>query len=177
MKISLIGYMGSGKTTIAQHLARQLNVPFYDLDRYLEEKENQSISFIFKNQSELYFRKKENQYLQEILQNPQFILATGGGTPCYYNNMSWLNQHTKTIFLQLAPTQLAQRLWPEKHLRPLIAHLTEEQLTEFIAKHLFERNQFYQQANIIINANRKTQDEIVTEILNKIKPQNHQNHS
>lgn len=168
MKISLVGYMGSGKTTIGKLLSAHYNVPFYDLDHYIETQEKATISQIFEQKKELYFRKKEHQYLKEILQKDNFVLSTGGGTPIFYNNMDLLNLASTTINLSANPTELSHRLSAEKHHRPLIAHLENEQIPEFIAKHLFERNPHYQKAQIIINTNQKLPEQIAQEIIEKI---------
>lgn len=174
MKISLIGYMGSGKSTIGKQLAQAYKLPFMDLDAYIEKSEKMTITEIFQTKGEIYFRKKENTYLTEILQKDKFILSTGGGTPVFFNNMEILNQHSLTIYLMANPGLLAARLYQEKEKRPLIRHLAQEDLREFIAKHLFERNPFYQQAQHTINIQGKTPLEITTEITLLI--QNHQNH-
>lgn len=174
MKISLIGYMGSGKTTIGEQLSQAFKLPFMDLDAYIEKSENMTITKIFQTKGEIYFRKKEHAYLQEILKKDDIILSTGGGTPVFYNNTELLNQHSYTIYLMASPNELATRLYQEKERRPLIRHLSQEDLPEFIAKHLFERNPFYQQAKFIINTQGKTPGEISHEISQLI--QNHQNH-
>ena len=176
MKISLIGYMGSGKSATAKQLSSLLELPYIDLDHAISASEKLEIPQIFHNKGEIYFRKKENQILSEILaDNSSFILATGGGTPCYFNNIDVLNQHSITVYLSHNPLDLAARLSKDKTQRPLISHIPEEDLPEFIAKHLFERNQFYQKAQIIINAANKTPQQIADEIYSQIKAKNHQN--
>lgn len=175
MEISLIGYMGAGKTTIGQFLSNKLNLPLIDLDNFIEEKESMPISDIFKNKGEIYFRKKENQYLKELLEKENFILSTGGGTPVFYDNMDLINNSTIAFYLQNSPVGLAERLAKEKSKRPLISHLKDEDLIEFIAKHLFERNPFYQKAKHTIFSQNKSVEEISDEILTMIKT--HQNQS
>ncbi|MXV38070.1 shikimate kinase [Flavobacteriaceae bacterium Ap0902] len=175
MKISLVGYMGSGKSSVGEYLSRQLSIPFFDLDSYIVEKENQTIPAIFKNKGEIYFRKIENLYLKELLGKEEFVLATGGGTPIFYNSMDDMNAHSATIYLQNSPTALAERLKYEKATRPLIAHIQDEDLTEFVAKHLFERNAFYQKATYTLNTHNKSIEIIGNEIIEKIKT--HQNPS
>lgn len=168
--ISLIGYMGSGKTTIAQLLAKMMNYPLIDLDEYIEEKEKLKISEIFSLQGNIHFRKLERKYLEEILSSENSILSMGGGTPVYFDNMDLINQHSHSFYLRMNPTNLTQRLLKEKSHRPMISHLeTEEELQEFIAKHLFERIPYYEKAKFHIDSNGKISHEIVKEILAKIK--------
>ena len=167
-KIVLVGYMGTGKTSIGKKLAKELMIPFIDLDHYIEQKENKTINQLFKSKGELFFRKKEKAYLEALLNNTKsFVLATGGGTPCYYNNMKIITDNTISIFINTPLNKLVARLQKDKAERPLINHLNNEDLTEFIAKHLFERNQFYQQA--MINYNNTTSiNTIVTDLAKQI---------
>lgn len=165
MHIVLVGYMGSGKSTIGRSLASQLNIPFIDLDHYIMEKEQLSVNEIFKSKGEIYFRKRETFYLHEILQNNQsLILATGGGTPCYGSNMELLKKYATTIYLKTSIKTLVSRLSFNKLKRPLIAHISKENLPEFIAKHLFERASFYQQSKFTLTTDNKSIKEIVAEI-------------
>lgn len=168
MVLILIGYMGSGKSTIGRTLAKRLGYDFIDLDDYIELKENKTIPEIFKAKGEIYFRKAETFYLSELLSSRQdLVLSLGGGTPCYNNNMAVvLNaEHAQSIYLKTTIPTLAERLKQEKQARPLIAHLkTDGQLTEFIGKHLFERSPFYAQASKTIATDGKTQTELVNEI-------------
>jgi len=158
-KIILIGYMASGKSLIGNKLAKILNYSFIDLDQYIEDQEQKNIAAIFLQKGELYFRKKEHFYLEEVLsKNEKIVLATGGGTPCYSNNISLIKKNllSNSIFLKASLETIVGRLENERHQRPLIAHLkTKEELSVFIRKHLFERNPFYTQAKFIVNANDK----------------------
>lgn len=169
MKIVLIGYMGVGKSTIGKLLADELNIEFKDLDEIISHKENSNISEIFNKKGELYFRKKESQYLKAEIENQkENILSLGGGTPCYGNNLDiLLNQkNIKTIYLRAQINTLCERLFNEKSSRPLISHLeNKEELTEFIGKHLFERNQFYLKADNTVVVDGKSTEEIVNEII------------
>ena len=149
MIITLLGYMGAGKSTIGQQLALVLGFDFVDLDAYIEIKEGCSVSEIFKLKGEIYFRKVEHNYLKELLiQNKSIVLSLGGGTPCYANNMELLNTNSiVSFYLKLTPLNLANRLFDEKSQRPMISHLdTKKALHEFIAIHLFERQRYYQLA-------------------------------
>jgi len=169
MIVALMGYMGSGKSTIGKKLATVLNYRFVDMDDYISSKENTTIPELFRTKGEIYFRKKEAFYLNEILNSKDnIVLALGGGTPCYGNNLSLLlnNSRVSLFYLKLSIPLLVQRLFKEKTNRPLINHLkTEEELTEFIGKHLFERTQYYNQASKIIVSDNKSEKDIVEEIL------------
>ncbi len=161
--------MGSGKSTIGKELATLLKYNFLDLDDYISEKENATISDIFKDKGEIYFRKKETEYLKEIIDSyNDIVLALGGGTPCYGNNLKILNDDKKvvTIYLKLSIPLLAKRLYSERDNRPLISHLSsEEELLEFIGKHIFERTQYYNQAQHIITTDHQTKKDILEAIL------------
>lgn len=168
MKVVLLGYMGSGKSTISKYVANLLMLPVLDLDNYIEEREKKTISEIFESKGEIYFRKKEHEYLKELLASKDpFVLALGGGTPCYAGNMNHIieNENTTAVYLQLNLNTLVSRLENQKEKRPLIAQLEKEKLQEFIAKHLFERRSFYEQANIIVKADKKSVKEITEEIV------------
>ncbi len=166
VKIVLVGYMGSGKSTIGKSLANRLNIKFLDLDDYIETKEGLDISGLFQRKGEIYFRKKENEYLEEILNGPEdFILSTGGGTPCYGKNMETILKATPNVFyLKLTIGGLIDRLSPQKAHRPLIANIPDEELPEFIGKHLFERNPYYAKAAHTLLSDGKSVGAIVNEI-------------
>jgi shikimate kinase len=166
MKIVLIGYMSSGKSTIGKHLADKLFLPFIDLDIYIEKKEKKSVSDIFKNKGEIYFRLIEHKYLKEILISDQkVVLSLGGGTPCYADNMNLINTaNAISFYLQTSIKVLVDRLTKEKDDRPLIASLEDNKISEFVAKHLFERRVFYEKANFIIKTEGKSKSEIIKEL-------------
>ena len=159
--------MASGKSSIGKKLSKIIAQPFIDLDDYIVEKETLSIPNIFKIKGEIYFRKKETEYLNELLQKKEnFILAVGGGTPCYGNNMNIINKKAKSVYLNASIKTIYGKLSKikNKKKRPLIAEISNENLQEFIAKHLFERRPYYEQATCIINIDNKTKKEIATEI-------------
>jgi len=173
MKVILLGYMGSGKSTISKSIASNMGIEALDLDDYIVEREGNSINNIFKNKGEIYFRLKENEYLGELLNNDKsFVLALGGGTPCYANNMNLIVENAKSVYLKGNINTLFERLLENKASRPLISDLNDEKLKEFIAKHLFERAPFYEQANHIVNIDNKSIDKIVEEIGKLIFHQN-----
>ena len=169
MIIVLIGYMGSGKSTVGRYLADILNYDFMDLDEYLVDKENDTIPDIFRTKGEIYFRRIEMQYLEEVLANhDNIVLALGGGTPCYGNNMQMIidTEKVKSFYLKLSIPSLSERLFTQKENRPLISHLnSKEELLEFIGKHLFERVPFYTMANYSIDADDKSVKDISESIL------------
>ncbi|TYB79610.1 shikimate kinase [Bizionia myxarmorum] len=170
MNIILLGYMTSGKTLIGQKLAKILNKPFQDLDHYIEKIENCSISDIFESKGEIYFRKIESLHLKGFLKQKDMILSLGGGTPCYGANMALIQEQTdtKSVYLNVSVAELGKRLFANKMNRPLVSHLkTQEETTEFVGKHIFERINFYNQANLIVNAN-QSPEEIVADILSKL---------
>ncbi|GAA4306239.1 shikimate kinase [Aestuariibaculum suncheonense] len=168
----LVGYMASGKSTLGRVLAEKLIYNFLDLDDYIESQEQMSISEIFKTKGEIYFRKAETKYLKELLEGKtNLILSLGGGTPCYGNNMQLILDATnaKSLYLKASIPTLVNRLKNEKGKRPLVAHIkTDEELSEFIGKHLFERSPFYSQANIVLPTDNKTTSEIIDELLSKL---------
>ncbi|MDN3666756.1 shikimate kinase [Algibacter miyuki] len=169
MIIVLMGYMASGKSTIGERLAEKLNYKFIDLDDLIEEKENASVSEVFKTKGEIYFRKQEALYLREQLQSKEnIILSVGGGTPCYSDNMKAIldQKNAKSVYLRASLPTLVEKLMRKKSTRPLIAHIeTEEAMTEFIGKHLFERAQFYNDAEFKIAIDNKSKKEVTKEVL------------
>jgi shikimate kinase len=166
MKVVLIGYMGSGKSVIAKKLASNLQLTCLELDVLVEKKSKMAIETIFSTKGELYFRKLEHElFLEQMQSNDTFILSTGGGTPCYYNNHELLkSDNCISIYLKASIATLYDRLVHGRAKRPLLAISSEEKLKEFIAKHLFERSFYYNQANYTINVDDKTIEEIVAEI-------------
>lgn len=167
-KIVFIGYMGSGKTTIAQLLSQKLNLHFEDLDQIIENEEKLTVKSIFETKGEVYFRKLEHKTLKNFIETKEnFILSLGGGTPCYSNNMNLLKEKgCVTIYLMASLEELYGRLTllSNKNQRPLIANLKRDEIKEFIAKQLFERSFFYNQANVIIKVDKKSIEEIIQEI-------------
>tara|TARA_R110001583_G_scaffold31233_3_gene107057 strand:- start:6017 stop:6526 length:510 start_codon:yes stop_codon:yes gene_type:complete len=167
MKIVLLGYMASGKSAIGKLLATRLNLQFIDLDYYIETCEGLTISKIFSSKGEIYFRKKESEYLQQLINlNNDCIISLGGGTPCYGNNMDILKNNSKSIYLSASINTIFERLKNETSERPLVATIGVDNLKEYIGKHLFERAAFYNNADETIFVNDKSIIEIVKEIEN-----------
>tara|TARA_Y100001980_G_C14523600_1_gene299039 strand:+ start:76 stop:606 length:531 start_codon:yes stop_codon:yes gene_type:complete len=167
-KIVFLGYMGSGKSSIAKLISKKLDLINVDLDNYIEKKENKSISNIFKISGELYFRRIENKYLKDLLDSDNYkIISTGGGTPCYSDNIELIFDSKCIIFyLRANVNTLADRLFNERDKRPLISRIkSKKDLKTFISKHLFERNQFYLKSNFVIDVDKKTENEIANECI------------
>jgi shikimate kinase len=166
MEIILVGYMGSGKSTIAQKLSKVLDLKSIDLDDYIAEKEGISIPEIFKKKGEIYFRKLETKTLKEIFRSQKnYVLSVGGGTPCYDNNIELIIKYGVSFYLKASLQTLYKRLLKEKNSRPLIKNIDDQDLLEFIAKHLFERNRFYEKTTHTIKIDGKDVAEIVEEII------------
>ena len=167
VKIVLVGYMAVGKSTVGKIVAEKLKIAFVDLDENIEKNENLSISEIFANHGEIYFRKIEHEILNDFLEsNDDFILALGGGTPCYANNHVFLqNKDISSFYLKMSVEVLVSRLKNEKEKRPIIANLSNEDLDEFVRKHLFDRNYYYLQSKHIISTENKSVKEISDEII------------
>ena len=166
MKIVLLGYMGCGKSVIGAFLAKQLQIPFYDLDQEIENETHNSITELFQSKGEIYFRKKENEVLKTFLTKEQdFVLGLGGGTPCYYNNHELLLQDgVFSVYLKATVDTLVSRLIKEKAQRPLLHNQDKVSLKDFINKHLFDRNFYYHQATKIVTVDDKSVEQIANEI-------------
>ena len=163
-----MGYMGSGKSEIGSMIAKRNSIPFVDLDQYIELKEKKTITNFFRKNGELFFRKKERIHLEQVLMNKSsLVVSLGGGTPCYFDNINYINKkkNTLTIFLNSSPKELSQRLFRNRNNRPLISHLNSiNELEDFIAKHLFERLPYYNKAKIKVNTDGKSLMELLHEI-------------
>ncbi|HSP83833.1 MAG TPA: shikimate kinase [Gillisia sp.] len=173
MKLFLTGYMGSGKSYIGKILARELSIPFIDLDDQIVKLQGKEIPDIFREKGEIFFRKLETEVLKDILENKNsLVVALGGGTPCYGNNLDLIKNDTQSriIYLKASVNFLTERLFAEKDSRPVISHLDQkEDLEDFIRKHLFERSYYYLQANQIINVEEKSPGLIVEEIMRDLQ--------
>ena len=147
-KIFLVGMMGSGKSYWSKWLSKKFKTGGYDLDFLIESNEEKTIAEIFAEDGEEYFRKQEAKVLRWFKEKKAFVLATGGGTPCFNENMEWMNKQGLTIWIDSDIDTLVQRLLPEKDHRPLIKDLSDAALADFLTKKREERMGFYQQANI-----------------------------
>lgn len=166
-KIILLGYMGCGKSTIAEKLSGLLHLPFVDLDKSIEVKARMTINQIFETFGEVYFRKLEHDVFVELLATSKNqIIGLGGGTPCYANNHELLKgEGITSIYLKASVETLFNRLSHNKSKRPIVANKSEAELQEFIAKHLFDRSYYYNQAEYKVAVDGKSIDETVTDIM------------
>lgn len=168
-KLILVGYMGAGKSSVGKKLAKAMKLKFIDLDQAIEGASRKSPAEWIEQHGELAFRKEERAVLLDVLNKGSFVLATGGGTPCYYDNMELMRTHGLCIYLDATPGFLQSRLLQSKKNRPLIAHIQQEDLAEFIGKHLFERRAFYQRAQLTTSAASVSIDKLVDK-LNSLGP-------
>lgn len=150
MNIYLIGFMGSGKSFTGQQLAAALHLPFVDLDERIEQTEKRSIAQVFESEGESYFRAIEAQVLRATLADDPAVISCGGGTPCFYQNMEWINTHGLSIYLKASVPLLAKRLKKGQEHRPLIRGFNEMELEAYIAERLEQRELFYGQAEIVV---------------------------
>jgi shikimate kinase len=167
MKIFLIGFMGSGKTYLGKQLASKLGFLFVDVDSVIENTEGVKIAQLFDSQGETYFRKIESDRLKALAKWDEVIVSTGGGAPCFHDNMDWMNTHGITVYLQTDPNLLLNRLKSETENRPLLRGKTDEELLDFIKNKIADRKPFYEKAKIIVAQN-EDGDEIIFDILKKI---------
>ena len=172
MQIVLLGYMGSGKSSVGKLLSKILHYDFADLDTYIESSEGAVITDIFTKKGEIYFRRKETAVLMDLLsEKNKLVLATGGGTPCYGTIMDDLlaEENVVTIYLKNSLETLKDRLFKERKNRPFIAHLnTKDLLNNFIRKHLFERSFYYHRATIILECDALSVKEIAEKVVSKL---------
>lgn len=160
MRIYLIGYMGCGKSTLGRRFSDHLGLQFVDMDHYIEMRNHKTIPQIFADEGESEFRRKEKKALEELSEFTDTVIATGGGAPCFFDNIELMNKTGETIYLNIDPSILADRLLKSKTERPLIKGKSKEELIEFIDETLKKRNQFYKQAKFEI-----TQPDIDLEVV------------
>jgi shikimate kinase len=165
MKIFLLGFMGSGKTHWGRQLSKKLSIPFYDLDEQVISREGKSINEIFETNGEEYFRIIEKETLHIITEShDSMIMACGGGTPCYFNNIEYMNRSGTTVWLDTPIPVLFERLLKERQHRPLLKNLTDEQIRNFIIKKFSDRKIYYEQADVIMGENPVEMDKLIEKI-------------
>lgn len=150
-RVILIGYMGSGKTTVGKALSKETGMMFYDLDWYIESRMRKSVAQIFAERGEEGFRKIEHNMLHEVAEFEDVIISCGGGTPCFFDNMDYLNQQGDVVYLKATPEVLYKHLLMAKVERPLLKDKTPDELIAYITEHLNEREPFYTKANHILD--------------------------
>ncbi|MDR2520453.1 MAG: shikimate kinase [Bacteroidales bacterium OttesenSCG-928-I14] len=169
-KIFLTGYMCVGKTTIGNNLARKLNLPFVDTDLLIENYYQKKIIDIFEEKGEKEFRKIEQNTLQKIAKHKKnMVISTGGGTPCFFQNMELMNISGITVYLKISTKLLTERLINKKHIRPLIKNKNSEEIECFVSNNLLERELFYNQASVICHVDKMTDNDIVKYLVQKIQ--------
>jgi len=159
--------MGSGKTTVAKLLSLAMQIPYLDLDEVIEKEAGKSVSQIFEQDGEIKFRKLEHDILKGLVKvEDDFIISLGGGTPCYANNHEVLQMEVVvSIYLKAGIDELIKRIKTQDNTRPLVAKLKDDELHEFVAKHLFDRSYYYHQSKHTVTTDGKTPDVVVTEIM------------
>ncbi|MBQ2192910.1 MAG: shikimate kinase [Prevotella sp.] len=152
-RIILIGYMGSGKTTVGRALAKELGLQFYDLDWYIESRRRKTIPQLFAERGEEGFREIEHNMLHEVAEFEDIVLSCGGGTPCFYDNIDYMNSLGEVIWLKADPEVLYKHLLMGKTERPLLKGKSPEELITFIREQLEKREPFYSKARHVLNVN------------------------
>ena len=149
MKVFLIGFMGSGKTHWGRTLADRLNIPFFDLDEIITQRENKLVTEIFTTAGEEYFRIKEKETLDALIEDhASMVLSCGGGTPCFFNNIDKMKKHGIVVWLNTHVEIILQRLMKEKSKRPLLKNIADNDMKNFIIRKLNERRMYYEQADV-----------------------------
>lgn len=151
MKIFLIGFMGSGKTTVGKKLASQMGYLFMDMDRVIEEESHTTISRIFDEKGEDEFRRLEHELIRRIVQMDNVVISTGGGVPCFHNNMELINKNGLSIYLKMKSEDLLKRLKGSKYERPLIRDLSPSELDQYITEKLKEREPHYLKSKYVVD--------------------------
>ncbi len=151
IRIILVGYMGAGKTTVGRQLAKALNVSFYDLDWYVEERYHKRIPQIFAEMGEEGFRELEQRMLHEVAEFENVVVSCGGGTPCFFDNMDYMNQQAETVYLKARPDVLAKHLKMGRTVRPLIQGKSHDELEDYIKEMLLTREPYYKKAKHIVD--------------------------
>jgi shikimate kinase len=166
--IFLVGFMGCGKTTLGRKLANRLEYPFIDLDHVFEAQEGMTIAEYFTQHGEAKFREQESALLKQMDYPANAIISTGGGLPCFFDNMDWMNSNGRTFYVKLNPKTLADRLDNGKTTRPVLQGKHGDELVAFIEERLSEREPFYSKATFIVeglNLNSEKAEQIISDYL------------
>ena len=170
-RLILIGFMGSGKTTLGRALAKALGLTFIDLDNYIELRRCKSINRIFEESGEDGFRTIERNLLHEVCEFEDVIISAGGGTPCFFDNIDYMNLQGTTVYLQVHNERLLERLRIAKSRRPLLKDKNDEEIKVFIEEQLARREQFYLKADHIFTADRLEDKEQIAESVERFRKQ------
>lgn len=170
-RIFLIGYMGAGKTTLGKAFARSMGLTFIDLDWYIEERFHKTVRQIFAERSEEGFRELEKRMLHEVADFEDVVIATGGGTPCFFDNVEYMNQKGETVFLDVSQEVLFRRLKVAKQQRPLLVQKKDEELKAFIADALGKRLPHYSKAKHVFRADELEDKQQIQQSVEALKKQ------
>lgn len=165
MRIYLVGYMSAGKSTTAKHLAKRLGMESFDTDRLFEERYHITVCDFFKKYDEPLYRKLETQILHDTLRYDNAVIATGGGTACFNDNMDWMNQHGITVFLKISPQSAVTRLSQSKVRRPKVYGKSTEELEAFIQQNYAERMPFYEKAMLTVKGENLDMEALTTAVM------------
>ena len=169
VRVILIGYMGAGKTTVGKALAADLGLTFYDLDWYITMRYHRSVPEIFAERGEEGFRDLERRMLHEVAEFENVVVSCGGGTPCFYDNMEYMNSLADTVYLKAEPDVLAKHLKMGKGVRPLLLGKSDDELLAFIREQLVKREEFYMKATHIVNIPCMEDEDKISETIAKVK--------
>jgi shikimate kinase len=167
MRVFLIGFMGAGKSHWGKIWAEKSGMTFFDLDEIIVAKEQMTIDEIFDKKGEDYFRQIESASLQSTLDYDNCIVACGGGTPCFFDNMKWMNENGLTVFIKAKPHTLLQNMTHEMKKRPLFNKINQAEILTFIEQKLKERNEFYTVSKITLSIE-ELNDSTITDLLTKV---------
>ena len=167
-RIFLIGYMGAGKTTVGKYLSKQLGLSFIDLDHYIEGRYHKTDGQLFAEKGEDAFRDMERRMLREVAMFEDVLVSTGGGAPCFFDNMEFMNETGTTVYLKVSVDELSKRLEICKTTRPVLQGRSGEELKAFIAENLKKREPFYNKASIIFDSEVMLTEQDVHQISNAL---------
>lgn len=168
MRIYMVGYMGCGKSTIGRKVSELMGISFIDLDKYIERKFFRSVPAIFAEEGEESFREKERLSLLEVSQFEDIVIGTGGGAPCFFDNMEVMNKNGVTVYIAPDTEVLANRLIKSRTVRPLIAGKSEKELILFINDTLLKRAPYYEKSKVVIRGENNLDPQLVIDRVNKL---------
>lgn len=169
IRVFFVGYMGAGKTTLGKAFARELGLTFIDLDWYIEERYHKTVRQIFEERTEEGFRDLERKMLHEVGEFENVVISAGGGTPCFFDNMEYMNGQGQTVFLDVTPSVLFRRLRVARQQRPLLAKKTDEELMEFVGTALEKRMPHYRKARYVFAADELEDKQQIQHAVDKLK--------
>lgn len=168
-RIILIGYMGAGKTTVGRALSKELGIPFYDLDWYIESRRRKKIAQIFEEVGEEGFRKIEHNMLHEVAEFEDVIVSCGGGTPCFFDNIDYMNRQGDVVYLKASPEVLYSHLLMSKNERPLLKGKSPEELIAFIREQLHVREPYYNRARYTLDISLMDNNEKILSTIEQLR--------